>query len=205
VLLKLCDSRTIDGLLILGPCQKAMCRVDAALSLIQLHDPVRYRRLTQDLKRIWVRRLVGCLGQFDQSSWTCALDSRFVQDGETTAEMIAATIVHEATHARLHRRGIGYDEDRRLDVEEVCLRREMAFSAKLPDGALVREQAERTLHALPDMDLSSAGHRDRLREWVERTLRDVGMPKWIVRLIIIHGDWLHRRKLARMKHRTAAE
>ena len=202
MLLKLYDNREIDGLPIFGSLEEIE-RVDAALSVIRLHDPVRYRRLTRDLERIWVRRLPASLGQFDHPSWTCALDRRFVQDGETAIQMIATTIVHEATHARLHRRGIGYDEDIRVDVEEICVRREIAFSAKLPDGALVREQAERTLHALPDMDLSSAAYTDRLREWVEHTLRDIGMPKLIVRVIIIHGDWLHRRRLARTKRRPA--
>jgi hypothetical protein len=204
MLLKLCDSRTVDGLLIFGSIDE-IDRVDAALCVIRLHDPVRFRRLTRDLKRIWVRRLPGWLGQFDHTSWTCALDSSFVQDGETTTEMIAATIVHEATHARLHRRGIGYGEDVRVDVEAVCVRREIAFSAKLPDGALVRNQAERTLHALPDMDFSSAGHRVRLREQLERMLRGGRVPLWIVKPLLDYGDWLHRRRLARIKHRASAE
>jgi hypothetical protein len=43
----------------------------------------------------------------------------------SSAELIVAAIVHEATHARLSRRGIGDDEN--ACVEAVCLRRELAF------------------------------------------------------------------------------
>jgi hypothetical protein len=203
VLLKLCDSRTIDGLLILSPYQKAMDRVDAALSLIRLHDPVRYRRLTQDLKRIWLRRLPGCIGRFDPPSSTCELDNRFVQDDETTTEMIAALIVHEATHARLWRHGIRYEENIRFDVEGVCIRREIAFSAKLPEGGLIRDRAMRKLDALSDEELSDVGQRHRLREQLDSMLRGVGVPRWIVKPLLDYGAWLYRRRLARMKHRPA--
>ena len=67
----------------------------------------------------------------------CVIDERFVVDEGTTPEMIASVIVHEATHARLFRMGIGYEEGRRARVEQVCLRRELAFAAKLPDRAKV--------------------------------------------------------------------
>ncbi|WP_353644585.1 hypothetical protein [Mesorhizobium sp. WSM2239] len=201
--MKQCDSRTIDGLPILSPYKKAMDRVDAGLSLIRLHDPVRYRRLTRDLKRIWLRHLPGCIGRFDPPSWTCELDSRFVQDNETTTEMVAALIVHEATHARLWRHGIRYEENIRFDVEGVCIRREIAFSAKLPEGGLVRQRAARKLDALSNMDLSDAAKRKRLRERMEGTLRGIGMPQWIVKLLLDYGDWLHHRRLARATHRPA--
>jgi len=48
-------------------------------------------------------------------------------------------------------RGIGYDEDIRARVERVCIRRELAFAAKLPNGEQVRQQAERILPLCDDV------------------------------------------------------
>lgn len=95
--------------------------------------------------------LPAAVAQFDPHSWTCELDGRFVLDDTTTPELIAVTIVHEATHARLFKRGFGYVEEVRDRVEEICLRRDLAFTARLPDGARARERAAATLAALPDM------------------------------------------------------
>ena len=59
------------------------------------------------------------------------LDERFVTNPETTIERIASVIVHEATHARMERCGIGYAEDQRARIETVCFRRELAFAVRL--------------------------------------------------------------------------
>ena len=64
-------------------------------------------------------------------------------------ELIASVIVHEATHARLMRCGIGYEEELRARVEKVCLRRELAFAAKLPNGEQIRAQTDPELGYLP--------------------------------------------------------
>ena len=45
------------------------------------------------------------------------LDERFLANPETSVEMIASTIVHEATHAKLERLGVSYAEDRRARIE----------------------------------------------------------------------------------------
>ena len=83
--------------------------------------------------------------QFRPEIWACVLDPRFIFDEASTPELIAAAIVHEATHARLWHRGFGYEEDVRARVEYICIRRELAFSAKLPSGQAVRSRAERKL------------------------------------------------------------
>ena len=114
-------------------------RVEQALNLIKLCDPVRYHRLLRDLKRIWVTLVTDGLAEFDEALAACKLDERFVLDDATSVEQIAATIVHEATHARLAGYGIAYDEPIRHRVEAICLRREIAFANKLPNGAEVRE------------------------------------------------------------------
>jgi hypothetical protein len=119
----------------------ALCRVGKALLLIKRHDPMRYRRLLSDLDRIWINLLPGPLGQYREELNLCELDERYVLAKETTPELIASVIVHEATHARLRRCGIGYDEPIQSRVEAVCFRRELAFANQLPNGFSVRERA----------------------------------------------------------------
>lgn len=103
-----------------------MDRVEEALALIKRYDRLQYDRLSRDLKRVWVHVLHGIRGE---AFVTCELDARSVQPETTSPELIASTIVHEATHSRLLRCGIGYEEAVRARVEAVCLRRELAFAA----------------------------------------------------------------------------
>jgi hypothetical protein len=104
--------------------------VEEALGLIKRHDPLRYDRLRRDLVRIWVFLLAGNWGEYRHPLRMCVLDERVVLDEATRSEQIASTIVHEATHARLMRRGIGY---------EGALRAHR--SSLLPPTARLRRQA----------------------------------------------------------------
>jgi hypothetical protein len=158
-------------------------RVEAALRLIKEWDRVRYDRLLRDLERVWVDLLPGALGSFVRSIRACKLDIRFVMDEATSAEMIAATIVHEATHARLFRRGIGYEESLRQRVEAVCVRRELAFAARLPNGDKMRELAERSLCEPPDM-WTDQSLGERYLEGQIQMGRHLRIPNWVIRTAI---------------------
>ena len=83
-------------------------RVEEALRLIKQYDERRFNRLLKDLERVWVRLLPGYIGSFNDSISACVLDSRFVLAEDSSPDVIAATIVHEAAHARLMRSRIGY-------------------------------------------------------------------------------------------------
>ena len=80
-------------------------------------------RIRRDLKRIWVFLVPDGLAEYKHALGACVLDERFVTNPETTIERIASVIVHEATHARMERCGIGYAEDQRARIEAVCFRR----------------------------------------------------------------------------------
>ena len=123
----------------------ALSRVEQALRLIKQHDRPRYNQIARDLDRVWVRLLPLGIGHFDYSLRACLLDERFVLAETTEPEFIAAAIVHEAAHARLWRCGIGYDEATRTRVESICIRRELAFASKLPNGEDVRDWAKSAL------------------------------------------------------------
>jgi hypothetical protein len=123
-----------------------------------------------------VRLLPGALGKYTHSLRACELDERFVA-APSPPEVIAATIVHEATHARLWRCGIGYDESLRHRVEAVCCRREVAFASKLPNGERVREKVQDYL-AISPTAWTNAATRDRDLEGSVQDLRHIGTPDW---------------------------
>jgi hypothetical protein len=157
-------------------------RVEEALYLIKAYDGVRYVRLIRDIERVWVRPIPGALGSFEDSLHACVLDRGFVLAETSLPELIAATIVHEATHARLHRRGIGYEEKLRTRIEAVCFRRELAFASKLPNGEQARERAERSLTFYASEDYwTNAAFGERFDKDQGDLLRSLGAPNWLVR------------------------
>ena len=184
-LLRLSDRRTFDDLPIhtSDEGERAIERVEAALSLIKTFDQRRYDRIRKDIERVWIRLLPGALARFNRDVGACELDTRFALDPETTPEIIAAAIVHEATHARLERRGFEYDEEKRLRLEAICVRREHAFLAKLPNGAAARSWVDSHTHMTPDA-LTDAAFAERTREGDIEVLRQLGTPEWIVRAVL---------------------
>jgi hypothetical protein len=170
-------------------------RVEEALLLIKTYDHVRYGRLIRDLERVWVNLILGGIAQFDASIWACTLDPRHVLDETIPPEIIAASIVHEATHARLWRRGFGYEEELRSRVEAICFRRERAFAAKLPNGEQVREQADRCLAAYNDRDhWTNEAFRKRYDVQIEKAAVYAGVPNWLIRILKRLRAWRLRLK-----------
>ncbi len=186
--LRFSTSRQVDGLWvgvsIDSEPEPILERVEAALRLIKVYDRLRYDRLMRDFERVWVRPLPGALGNFNRALLACELDRAFVLAETSRPELIAATIVHEATHARLLRCGIGYEEELRPRVEAVCLRRELVFAAKLPNGEQVRDFAERTfvVCTTPGYWTDTAVSERRDRDYME-AVRNLGVPNWLVRTI----------------------
>jgi hypothetical protein len=182
----LATSRRVDGLWIgvrASEAEPLLRRVEEALALIKRYDRRRYDRLRRDVERVWVRDDLGpdSVGQFDPALWACELDDWLVLTA--TAEELAATIVHEATHARLWRRGIGYDESLRARVEAACFRRELAFAARLPNGNTLREDAKRLLRTPPAYWSDAALLERRIEQFTHyvRRLRELQAPDWLVR------------------------
>src|SRR5689334_16546942 len=116
----LSKSRVIDGLWI-GSAQSepepALQRVEAAPQLIERTAPLHYRRVKNNLSRIWVQLVPHGAGCYLHSLNACVLDERVVASETTTLEWIASAIIHEATHARLEKRGVHYEEAIRHRIE----------------------------------------------------------------------------------------
>ncbi|TIP09999.1 hypothetical protein [Mesorhizobium sp.] len=169
-------------------------KIAAALQLIQDFDPVRYRRVVRDLKQIWITTIVGAAGQFVRSTSTCELDERFVTGEHTSIEEVAGAIVHEATHARLDQWGIGYEEELRARVEEVCMARELAFATKLPVGASIRRWVEARQNG--SVDYSNAAFNTREIAGARDALVHLGTPVWFAEMIVF---------LARLRQRKSTK
>jgi hypothetical protein len=180
--------RRIDGLWIGGfmvESPVAFQRVIDALSLIKTHDPINYGRVTRELDRVWITLLPASRGSYNFSLNACQIDERFVLGETTSSALIASVIVHEATHARLMRCGIGYEEELRIRVERVCVRRQRAFAAKLPGGDEARQQAERFLTDTPSTEFwSNKAFAARIVEGYVKGLREAGAPSWVIKAVL---------------------
>lgn len=184
-LLRLSVKRKVDGLWIGavnfdGP-DAVLQGIEDGLALIKARDPLRYGRIQRDLDGVWAKPLPACIGNFNASIRACELDRDFILENASSPAMIAAVIVHEATHARLDRCGVEYEEKLRPRIEAICLRREIAFAARLLDGKQVREHAEATLaQCMTEGYLTDAA-------FAERNVqagRDLGIPEGVIRIML---------------------
>ena len=158
-------------------------RVEHALLLVKNHSPLHYSRIVRELERVWIFLLPGALGRYDRSLKACMLDERYVANSATSIEEIASTIVHEATHAKLDRRGFGYQEELRARIEAICFRRELAFAVRLPDSAQLQKDIGYRLtwyQSNPDY-FGSAQFHERHTEGEMEMLRHIEIPEWLVR------------------------
>ena len=168
-------------------------RVEAALDLIGRFDSVQFLHVCKYLNRILVMRHFPRAEYFHLSR-TCVLDEFYVADIDVPLALISATIIHEATHARLHQVGIGYPEEQRRRIERLCRRAEIAFGKKVPAGDEVVERAEKALQFLEDDDAWWT-EESMNRSFFEGRLRlteELGAPQWVIRSL----KWLGRNHAA---------
>ena len=129
-------------------------RLTQALDLIATYAPRRFRRLQQDFAGIVVRRF-PCRGAFFHDSRECLVQLTFTVNPRHSLAEIAASIVHEATHARVARMCGPLPPEQRPREERLCRKAELEFGLALPDGAVVVERARSSL-ALADQEIAPA-------------------------------------------------
>jgi hypothetical protein len=189
-------SRHVDGIRIgsfLGS-QDYVARVEDALRLIKQHSPLHYSRIMRELERIWIWLVPHGLAHYDRSLKACVLDERFVADSATGLEQIASAIVHEATHARLERCGIAYNENRRARIEAICFRRELALAARLPDGAELQGDIAQYLDRYQNNPeyFRDVHWRERISKGQIETLRYLKAPEWLIRALLTLKSMIDR-------------
>ena len=141
ITLALANWRTMHGVKVgLAPLldeelgSRAFQQVQAAFDLIAEHAPRRLSRIARDIRYFWIRRAAYAPAYFIQSAKVCVLDRNFLTAPDTTPALIAAAVIHEATHARLESRGIQYSEPARPRIEAICDAQSAAFAQNLLDG-----------------------------------------------------------------------
>jgi hypothetical protein len=200
VALWLSTSRMTDGLWIgssHGDPETALQRVEAALKLMEHFAPLHYRRVKSSLSRIWVTLVPHGAGCYMHSLNACLLDERVVASETTTLEWIASAIIHEATHARLEKRGIRYDESIRYRIERSCARRELDFALRLSGADALLEEIKWRLERCNEENASFTDQKmwEGIEQGNEDMLRHLGTPEWVISLVFKARDlviWLRR-------------
>lgn len=142
-------------------------RLDAALQLIEQHQPWRLTQLRRDLRAIVVAPF-PCRGAYFPAQRTVLTELSFLaRSAEFTPAQVAASVVHEGVHARVHRMGqhLGFNQGARdaPREERLCRRAEVAFGESLAPqmGAPVIARATQSLEltdqeVAPTIDWSAA-------------------------------------------------
>jgi hypothetical protein len=169
-------------------------KLDAALALIATHLPGRFAGLIADVQEILVCGRPDMIGQYHPEHKVCELYVDWVRREDVSPELVAATIVHEAEHARLWRLGYGYAPERQQRIERICHRAERIFGRRLRDGAAVIAQAQ------AGMNLGGTFYHGQQRRVRERAaLEKLAKASTFVRPLVWFYDareWLRRRRAA---------
>jgi hypothetical protein len=181
---RLSEHHAVSGLpvRILWPSEEersiALAKVAEALDLVVRYDPRRFARILDDVAGILLFGEVGALGTWHYELGLIQLQLAYVVDPSTTAAEVAVTVVHEAMHARLSRRGFAYSPECRQRIEAVCCRAEIAFASRLPDATELVQDAERNLAREAEFWSDEA-----MRGRTISNLRSFGVPSWLVWLL----------------------
>jgi hypothetical protein len=120
-----------------------------ALKLLGEHAPVRFRRILREIRVIMNHPLKRAAAVHIRALRACQIDYRKVLNdypGEDRKKelgcWIAALLVHEATHARLHSLRIPYTRQTRNRVEQICILEAWRFLNRLPEAQFPFKEAQ---------------------------------------------------------------
>lgn len=142
---------------------QVLVRLAAALDLIDRYTPHYGRHLRRDLSGFLVQRY-PCRGAYFFETRQCLVELTFCVHPTISEPEIAATILHEAMHARLHTLGFPAEMEDRARQERFCRRAEIEFGRLVPEGAPVVARAVQTLQledaeVAPEIDWRMARQR----------------------------------------------
>jgi hypothetical protein len=118
-----------------------LARLDRTLELIERVVPHHYRHIKRDFAYIVVKRF-ACRGAYFHEQRACLVELTFAVNAQFSDVEVAATILHEAMHARLHRLGFPLEMEDRARQERFCRRAEIEFGLLVPDGDRVVQRAQ---------------------------------------------------------------
>lgn len=146
------------------------------LELLKQYQPDVIARLREQTEGILVWEATTGVAAWHHGARLVIVDTRFLCASGTDSTQIAATLVHEATHARLDR--FGYAAGRRARIEAICFRRERAFARRLPESESLVAAIDRQLQRDPSYWTDDAS-----RQRVTDELIKLGVPARVVRII----------------------
>ncbi|HST08558.1 MAG TPA: hypothetical protein VLJ83_10315 [Gemmatimonadaceae bacterium] len=120
-----------------------LARLQRCLDLIERYAPHHFRHLKRDFAYIVVQRF-ACRGAYFHEQRACLVELTFAVNPEFSDAEVAATILHEAMHARLHVLGFPLEMDDRARQERFCRRAEIEFGLLVPGGERVVARARWT-------------------------------------------------------------
>jgi hypothetical protein len=123
---------------------QVVARLDRALDLIERYVPHYFRHLKKDFAFIVVKRF-ACRGAYFHEQRACLVELTFTVNPDFSDAEVAATILHEAMHARLHELGFPLEMEDRARQERFCRRAEIEFGLLVPNGERVVERAQWTV------------------------------------------------------------
>jgi hypothetical protein len=132
-----------------------VARLDAALGLIAHHTPHYWRHIRRDFAGVVVRR-EAFRGAYFPDTGLCLVELTFAVNRAFTPAQVAATVLHEGMHARLHRLGFPLDFDDRPRQERFCRRAEVRFGRLVPGGEPVVARALGILEEAGDAEVAPA-------------------------------------------------
>lgn len=120
---------------------QVLARLDRTLEMIERVVPHHFRHLKRDFAYIVVKRF-ACRGAYFYEQRACLVELTFTVNPEFSDAEVAATILHEAMHARLHQLGFPLEMEDRARQERFCRRAEIEFGLLVPDGDRVVQRAQ---------------------------------------------------------------
>jgi hypothetical protein len=119
---------------------QVIARLERCVGLISRYTPHYFRHLRRDFAFILVKRF-ACRGAYFHENRACLVELTFSVNPDFTDAEVAATILHEGMHARLHALGFPLEMEDRARQERFCRRAEIDFGRLVPDGDRVIERA----------------------------------------------------------------
>ncbi|MEO5799015.1 MAG: hypothetical protein ABIZ70_14895 [Gemmatimonadales bacterium] len=134
--------------------EDVVARLDDAIAMLERYQPVRVAHMRRDIAGITVERY-ACRGAYLPGQRTILTELTFLARRDIGVEVVASSLIHEATHARIHRGAPNHTISEPAREERICRRVELAFGESLPPelGVAVIERAAWTL-ALSDDEVA---------------------------------------------------
>jgi hypothetical protein len=120
---------------------EVVARLERTLELIERFVPHHFRHLKRDFAYIVVQRF-ACRGAYFHEQRACLVELTFTVNPDFSDAEVAATILHEAMHARLHQLGFPLEMEDRARQERFCRRAEIEFGLLVPYGDRVVQRAQ---------------------------------------------------------------